>query len=80
MIYFRNLSTKTVLNLSESDLRHENTKALTQLRRWIGEQMLKMTTVIENLQENDDCVRMLKEEKFKLATKRALIDKIKNEY
>ncbi|WP_394992652.1 hypothetical protein [Emticicia sp.] len=80
MIYFRNLSTKTVLNLSESDLWHENTKALTQLRRWIGEQMLKMTTVIENLQENDDCVRMLKEEKFKLATKRALIDKIKNEY
>lgn len=80
MIMFRNLTVKQVLALPESDLRRENTKVLTQLRRWIGEQMTKMSTVIDNLDDADDGVRILKEEKDKLATKRALIDKIKNEH
>ena len=78
MIVFRNLTIKQVLALDEKQLRQENTNTLTQLRRWIGEVMLKITNIVDNLQENDDGVKILKEQKHKLAAKRALIDKIKN--
>lgn len=80
MIIFRNLTIKQVLAIPECDLRRENTKTLTQLRKWIGEQMTKMSTVIDNLQDDYDAIRILKEQKYKLATKRALIDKIKDEH
>ena len=78
MIVFRNLSVKQVLALSESELKRENTKTLMQLRKWIGEQMLKISTVVDALQDDYEGVKILKLQKSKLATKRALIDRIKN--
>lgn len=79
MIIFRNLTVKQVLALHESELRRENSKTLMQLRKWIGEHMLKMSNVIENLSDDYEGKKYLKLEKSKLATKRALIDKIKDE-
>ena len=80
MIIFRNLTTKQVLAFSEQELRKENNKTVSQLRKWIGEYMLKMSKVIEVFDSEDENTKVLKEQKFKLATKRALIDKIKDEY
>lgn len=76
MILFRALTIKQVLAFSDDDLRKENSRQLKELRKWCSQKIDAIIALERNTVDDNDSIKILREQKHKLAQVRIKIDKI----